>query len=78
MRGIANLYCSSRVKGGVGRRVQKPTWCTRALQNSVGKNKISLLDQKKRENFDGTRDQFVVQSWLDQVKQYIAFFSSRD
>ncbi len=33
---------------------------------------MSLLKPKKPENFDGTRDQFVVQSWLYHVKQYIA------
>ncbi len=35
-------------------------------------NQASLLEPKKPENVDGTRDQFVVQSRLYQVKQYIA------
>ncbi len=32
---------------------------------------MSLLKQQKPENFDGRRDQFMVQSWLCHVKQYI-------
>ncbi len=41
------------------------------IQSPVSVLSMSLLKRKKPGNVDGTRDQFVVNSWLFQMKQYL-------